>query len=137
LTPGRPNDACCFPVARSQVFTPQPNAITNVAVNLPVKEDATPPPEDTTTIADFDTIGLAVLAPGVPVPLYYTGDPSQPADFVWNTSTPSTVTPEPPMSRCGARATSSASASCSSRTRPAAASGSPPTLASVGSPRVA
>ena len=29
----------------------------------------------------------------MPVPLYYTGDANQPADFVWNTSTPSTVTP--------------------------------------------
>src|SRR5262249_37608367 len=25
-TLGHPNDACCFPVARSQTFTPQPNA---------------------------------------------------------------------------------------------------------------
>jgi hypothetical protein len=93
LTPGRPNDACCTPVARSQVFTPQANAITTVNVNLPVREDATPPPQDTTTIADFDTLALAVLEPGVPVPMYYTGDLSQPADFVWNTATPSTVTP--------------------------------------------
>jgi hypothetical protein len=93
VTPGHPNDACCFPVARSQPFTPQANAITTIPVNLPVREDPTPPPEDITTIADFDTIGLAVLAPGVPIPLYYTGDSSQPADFVWNTSTPSTITP--------------------------------------------
>ena len=62
-------------------------------VNLPVTEDPTPPPEDTTTIADFDTLGLAVLAPQVSVPLYFTGDYSAPADFLWNTSTPSTVTP--------------------------------------------
>ena len=93
LTPGRPNDACCFPVARSQTFTPRANGITSVNVRLPIREDATPPPEDTTTIADFDTLGLAVLAPGVPVPLYYTGDTSQPGDFIWNTSRPSTVTP--------------------------------------------
>ena len=92
-TPGRPNDACCFPVARSQAFTPQANSITTVAVNLPVTEDATPPPEDTTTIADFDTLGLAVLEPQVPVPLYFTGDYSAPADFLWNTAMPSTVTP--------------------------------------------
>ena len=92
-TPGRPNDACCFPTARSQTFTPRANSITTVNVSLPVKEDATPPPADLTTIADFDTIALAVLAPRVPVPLYYTGDSGQPADFVWNTSTPSTVTP--------------------------------------------
>lgn len=92
-TPGRPNDACCFPTARTQTFVPRANAITTADVNLPVKEDATPPADDITTIADFDTIALAVLRPGVPVPLYYTGDASQPADFVWNTSTPSTVTP--------------------------------------------
>ena len=53
----------------------------------------TPPPEDTTTIADFDTLGFAVLEPQVPVPLYFTGDYSAPADFLWNTSMPSTVTP--------------------------------------------
>ncbi|MGZ6617309.1 MAG: hypothetical protein ACXVFQ_23160, partial [Solirubrobacteraceae bacterium] len=92
-TPGKPEDACCFPTARSQRFVPRANAITSVRVDLPVKEDATPPADDITTIADFDTIALAVLQPGVPVPLYYTGDASQPADFVWNTSTPSTVTP--------------------------------------------
>ncbi len=92
-TPGRPNDACCFPTARSQRFVPRPNAITTVTVNLPVKEDVTPPPDDLSTIADFDTIALAVLAPGVPVPLYYTGDSTQPADFIWNTSTPSTTVP--------------------------------------------
>jgi hypothetical protein len=92
-TPGRPNDACCVPVARSQAFTPQPNSITTVPVSLPVTEDPTPPPEDTTTIADFDTLGLAVLEPQVPVPLYFTGDYSAPADFLWNSSTPSTVTP--------------------------------------------
>ncbi len=93
VTPGQPNDACCFPVARSQPFTPAANTITTVPVNLPVKEDPTPPPNDITTIADFDTLGLAVLEPGVPVPLYYSGDYSQPADFLWNTSQPSTVTP--------------------------------------------
>ncbi len=92
-TPGRPNDACCFPTARSQTFTPRANAITTVNVNLPVKEDATPPADDLSTIADFDTIALAVLAPGVPVPLYYTGDSTQPADFIWNTATPSTTVP--------------------------------------------
>jgi hypothetical protein len=92
-TPGRPNDACCFPTARSQTFTPRANAITTVNVDLPVKEDATPPANDLSTIADFDTIALAVLTPGVPVPLYYTGDSSQPADFIWNTATPSTSVP--------------------------------------------
>ncbi|MFL5822533.1 MAG: hypothetical protein ACJ764_03735 [Solirubrobacteraceae bacterium] len=91
--PGHPEDACCFPVARSRVFTPARNAVTAVNVSLPVREDATPPPQDTRTIADFDTLGLAVLRPGVPVPLYYTGTLSAPADLLWNTATPSTVTP--------------------------------------------
>ena len=92
-TPGKPEDACCFPVAQSQVFTPRPDAITAVRVDLPVREDATPPPEDLSTIADFDTLGLAVLEPRVPVPMYYTGTLSEPADLVWNTAAPSTVTP--------------------------------------------
>jgi hypothetical protein len=93
VTPGRPNDACCFPVAASQPFTPAANTITTVPVNLPVREDATPPPEDITTIADFDTLGLAVLETGAPIPLYASGNASDPADFIWNTSQPSTVTP--------------------------------------------
>lgn len=93
-TPGRPEDACCLPVARSRVFIPAPDRISAVRVSLPVREDATPPAEDTTTIADFDTLGLAVLRPGVPVPMYYfPGDASTLADFLWNTSRPSTVTP--------------------------------------------
>lgn len=92
-TPGKPQDACCFPVARSRVFTPARNSITKVTVKLHVREDPTPPPNNTTTIADFDTLSLAVLRPHVPVPMYYTGSPSAPADFLWNTSTPSTVTP--------------------------------------------
>jgi hypothetical protein len=93
-TPGRPEDACCFPVARSRVFIPAANRITAIRVSLPVREDATPPAGNTTTIADFDTLGLAVLRPGVPVPMYYfPAYASTLADFVWNTSRPSTVTP--------------------------------------------
>src|SRR4029077_14694136 len=57
--PGHPEDACCFPVARCQVFTPVPNRITAIRVNLPVREDATPPPNNITTIADFDSLALA------------------------------------------------------------------------------
>jgi hypothetical protein len=91
-TPGKPNDACCFPVAASQVFTPQAGAVTTVPVDLQLREDPTPATDDTTTIADFDSLGLAVLEPGVPVPMYYTGDENV-ADFLWNTATPSTTTP--------------------------------------------
>jgi hypothetical protein len=90
-TPGKPNDAC-FPVAASQVFTPQAGAVTTVPVELQLREDPTPATDDTTTIADFDSLGLAVLEPGVPVPMYYTGDENV-ADFLWNTATPSTTTP--------------------------------------------
>ena len=90
---GHPEDACCFPVARSRVFTPARNRITAVSVRLPTRVDPTPRPNDTRTIADEDVLGLAVLAPGVPVPLYYTGTLSAPVDLLWNTANPSTVTP--------------------------------------------
>ena len=97
LTIGKPNDACCIPVAQSQVFTPTPNAVTTVPVDLPMREDPTPAQTDITTIADFDTLTLAVLAPGVQVPLYSTGDTylgsPAPADFYWATASPSTITP--------------------------------------------
>ncbi len=97
LTPGRPDDACCFPVATSQPFTPAANSVSTVALDLPMREDPTPAPDDITTIADFDTLTLAVLAPDVQVPLYSTGDTylgsPAPADFYWDTSTPSTITP--------------------------------------------
>lgn len=66
------NVACCAEVGRSGVFTPAPNAITNVAVNLPVKADIVPNP--ITLAYDFDLLGLSVLAPGVPVPVHDTGN---------------------------------------------------------------
>jgi hypothetical protein len=91
-TPGKPLDACCTPVATSQPFTPAPDAVTPVNVDLPMREDPTPAPGDLTTIATFDTLALAVLEAGVPVPMYNTGDPYT-SDFLWNTATPSTVTP--------------------------------------------
>jgi hypothetical protein len=91
-TPGKPDDACCFPVGASPVFTPQAGAVTTVPVDLQLREDLTPAADDTTTIADFDSLGLAVLEPGVPVPMYYTGDANV-ADFLWNSATPSTTTP--------------------------------------------
>ncbi len=97
ITPGRPNDACCIPVAQSQTFTPAPDAITTVPLDLPMREDPTPAETDITTIADFDTLTLAVLSTGVQVPLYATGDTylgsPAPADFYWDTASPSTITP--------------------------------------------
>lgn len=41
-------------------------------VSLPVREDATPPPADITTIAANDQLALAVLDPNVPVPVFAT-----------------------------------------------------------------
>ncbi len=62
---------CCTEVARSQVFTPAPNGITTIATALPVRKDVVPDPINRTVV--FDTLGLSVLAPGVPVPLFDTG----------------------------------------------------------------
>lgn len=66
-----PAVACCQVRALSQVFTPTPNAITTVDVNLPVVAQLTPPPG--TNIAQNDSLGLSVLAAGVPVPAHHTG----------------------------------------------------------------
>jgi hypothetical protein len=66
------NVACCKEVGRSGVFVPAPNAVTNVAVNLPVKADIVPNP--ISLAYDFDTLALSVLAPGVPVPVHDTGN---------------------------------------------------------------
>jgi hypothetical protein len=70
-TPPPGSLTCCFEVARSAVFTPAANAVTTVATNLPVKSDVVPNP--ITNAVEFDTLGLSVLAPGVPVPLNDTG----------------------------------------------------------------
>ena len=66
------NVACCTEVGRSAVFTPAPNAISNIAVNLPVKADIVPNP--ITEAFDFDILALSVLAPGVPIPVHDTGN---------------------------------------------------------------
>jgi hypothetical protein len=78
------NVSCCFEVGRSGIFTPAPNAITNVAVNLPVKADIVPNP--ISLAYDFDLLGLSVLAPGVPVPVHDTGryqDITGPASLIY------------------------------------------------------
>ncbi|HEY2638160.1 MAG TPA: hypothetical protein VGI54_12260, partial [Solirubrobacteraceae bacterium] len=49
---------------------------------IPVKEDPTPPPDDFSTIADGDALGLEVLAPGVPVPAFGAQGDATP-DFGW------------------------------------------------------
>jgi hypothetical protein len=85
--PGNPLYACCVIQAYGPTFTPQANSITTVPASLPMREDATPPPEDTTTIADFDELALSVLAPGVPVPAFATSngapDPYSAIDLGW------------------------------------------------------
>ncbi len=90
--PGHPDYACCTFVTESQPFTPNANAITAVNVQLPLEDDATPQPGDTTTIAVNDMLALAVLQPGVPVPMYNLDDLDT-ASFVWNTATPSSQVP--------------------------------------------
>lgn len=64
--------ACCQIRGQSQVFTPRPNGITTVNVNLPVVTERVPPPGG--NIIRADSIGLSVLAPGVPVPAHNTGN---------------------------------------------------------------
>jgi hypothetical protein len=64
--------ACCFPVGASEVFTPAPNAVTTVPMNVPVRNDTDP----ASGINNYDHIAISVLAPGVPIPAFYTGDQS-------------------------------------------------------------
>jgi len=64
--------ACCFPVGASGVFTPAPNGVTTVPMNVPVRHDTDP----ASGINNYDHIALSVLAPGVPIPAFYTGDQS-------------------------------------------------------------
>ncbi len=65
------NVGCCQQVGQSAVFTPQANAITAVPVQLPVRDDITP---DQNHIFAFDILGLSILAPGVPIPAFDTGN---------------------------------------------------------------
>jgi hypothetical protein len=60
---------CCFFRRASQVFTPAPNAITEVPVELPVKHEL----NALSNAWDYDTLALSVLDPGVPVPAHRTG----------------------------------------------------------------
>ena len=68
----RGNPGCCFPVGASAVFTPAPNGITTIPINVRVRHDTDP----ATGINNFDHIAISVLAPDVPIPAYYTGDQS-------------------------------------------------------------
>lgn len=60
---------CCFYRGESQVFTPAPNTINEIAVNLPVRHELNP----LTNAWDYDALALTVLDPSVPVPAHYTG----------------------------------------------------------------
>jgi hypothetical protein len=62
--------ACCFWAGQSQVFTPQPNAVTAVGVRLPMRSDF-----DAAFGETVDYLGLTVLAPGVPIPGHDEGVP--------------------------------------------------------------
>ena len=70
--PAGPGFACCIFRRASQVFVPAPNAITAVAVNLPVNVNI---PTDPQVGEGIDYLGLSVLAPGVPVPGHDIGTP--------------------------------------------------------------
>ena len=65
------NAGCCQQVSQSEVFTPQANAITAVPVQLPVRNDVMP---DQNHIFAFDILALSILAPGVPIPAFDTGN---------------------------------------------------------------
>ena len=62
--------ACCSVEQVSAVFTPQANALTTVPLNFQVEEDHLPAPNDLTTVAVSDRIGLEILVPDVPIPAY-------------------------------------------------------------------
>jgi hypothetical protein len=70
---------CCTGVRMSQVFTPAPNSVTQVAVNLPFgtnvvgQDPAVPPSANPDLTAVFSVLGLSVLASNVPLPLHDTG----------------------------------------------------------------
>lgn len=63
---------CCFPVGASNVFTPTPNTIATVPMNVPVRHDTDP----ASGLNNYDHIAISVLAAGTPIPAYYTGDQS-------------------------------------------------------------
>lgn len=61
---------CCFYVGESHVFTPAANGVTAVDVNIPVRNEI----DRATGLANYDTLALSVLEPGVPLPVHETGD---------------------------------------------------------------
>ena len=66
---------CCTGIRMSQVFTPAPNGVTQVAVNLPT-ETSIVNSSDGNPTAVFQLIGLSVLASNVPIPAHDLGQHS-------------------------------------------------------------
>jgi hypothetical protein len=64
--PGHPIYACCQAINAGPVFTPRPNAITAVRLNLPVRQDIAPDPRSGYYVDQH--LALSVLAPDVPIP---------------------------------------------------------------------
>lgn len=98
LTPGKPLYACCIIQQYGPEFTAQGGAVTTVPTALAMQEDATPPPQDTTTIAAGDQLALEVLSPNVPVPAFATqnGGPDYGVvDLVWFPGPAQNGTPAP------------------------------------------
>jgi hypothetical protein len=65
-SPGNPTYACCQAMAASQVFTPAPNAITQVNVRLPVRQDIAPDPRN--GLYTDQHLALSILAGNVQIP---------------------------------------------------------------------
>jgi hypothetical protein len=72
--PGHPYFACCFVEEYGPTFNAATNAITTVPTSLPMVEDSTPPPNDTTTNARGDFLAISVLDPNVPIPVSQDGN---------------------------------------------------------------
>ncbi|HEY8001945.1 MAG TPA: hypothetical protein VID76_08405 [Solirubrobacterales bacterium] len=63
--PGHPIYACCTAIDASGVFTPRPNAVTAINVNLPVRQDLTP---NGNGVYVDQHLSLSVLSANVPIP---------------------------------------------------------------------
>jgi hypothetical protein len=61
--------ACCFYVAATPVFTPAPNDITELATNIPVRNDY----DRASGLENFDLLAVSSLDPNVPVPSWLGG----------------------------------------------------------------
>jgi hypothetical protein len=64
--------ACCIGAAETAAFTLRPNAIVNVATNLPVESIYDPVQK----IYTFDSLALSILDSTTPIPAEFSADPS-------------------------------------------------------------